>query len=96
MRNPISALLTLFALLSLPAQAIAKEIQVAVDGMVCSFCAQGIKKKLSAEPSVEKVDVILSKGRVKIETRKDQDLPDERIRAILTDAGYKAAKIERK
>jgi periplasmic mercuric ion binding protein len=88
-------LLILAAVLS-PVSGLAKEITVAVHGMVCSFCAQGIQKKLKKEPAVAKVEVILKKGQVKIETQPGQDLADEKIRAILSDAGYKADKIERK
>jgi copper chaperone CopZ len=71
------------------------DIAVTVNGMVCSFCAQGITKKFSALPEVEKVDVRLSDSRVYITTRKGQQLDDGAIDKILTDAGYSVDKIDR-
>lgn len=96
MKKHFTTLLAAVALLGAPSWAAAKEINVTVKGMVCSFCAQGIKKKLSAESAVNKVDVNLGQHLVKIDTKKDQDLTDEKITSILKDAGYSVSKIERK
>ena len=41
-------------LLASPALAGASQITATVNGMVCAFCAQGITKKLNAEPAVKK------------------------------------------
>jgi periplasmic mercuric ion binding protein len=65
-------------------------LKVGVKGMVCSFCAQGIEKKFSAEPSVEKVHVSLEKKLVTLNFKDDQRLPDSKIKEILKDAGYDA------
>jgi mercuric ion binding protein len=88
--------LALSALLASPAFASAKEIQIKVQGMVCSFCAQGIQKKLSAEPGVAKVDVKLADHLVTVTTLGDQDVADPRLEEILKDAGYNVAGITRK
>jgi mercuric ion binding protein len=78
-----------------PAFAAGKEITATVNGMVCAFCAQGITKKLNAEPAVEKVDVSLEKKTVKIVLKEGKTLDDKTIEKILTDAGYNVGKIER-
>src|SRR5688572_28049691 len=71
------------------------DIAVKVNGMVCSFCAQGITKKLTALPQVEKVDVRMSDSRVYITTRKGEQLDDKVIQNLLTEAGYTVEKIDR-
>lgn len=74
--------------------ALADSIHVDVKGMVCSFCAQGITKKFQAEPAVSSVNVDLDKHFVHLETK--SPLSDERIRQVITDAGYTVSSIERK
>lgn len=89
------AALVMIALLSQLAFAAGKQVKVTVSGMVCSFCAQGITKKFKSEPSVEAIDVKLSDKQVVLNLRENQDLSDDRIRELLTDAGYNVDKIER-
>jgi periplasmic mercuric ion binding protein len=74
--------------------ALADSIHIDVKGMVCSFCAQGITKKFQAEPAVASVNVNLEKHFVHLETK--SALSDERIRQVITDAGYTISSIERK
>lgn len=69
----------------------AEEVKVGVKGMVCAFCAQGIKKKFSAMPEVASVDVSLQKKQVTIQTKDGATLPREKIAAALKDAGYEIA-----
>lgn len=73
-----------------------KEVKIGVHGMVCAFCAQGITKKFKAETAVESVDVNLGEKRVTLKLKDQQDIPDERIKEILTDSGFNLDKIERK
>lgn len=87
--------LTLAALLSMTAFAVEKEVKVSVKGMVCAFCAQGITKKLKAEPAIAKVDVSLEKKLVTIDLKDGQDIEDKKIEAILTESGYNIEKIDR-
>lgn len=75
--------------------ATAKTIDVHVNGMVCSFCGQGITKKLSNRPEVKKVEVSLKDKIVKIDLNDNQDLKDADIQKILKDSGYQVEKIER-
>ena len=76
--------------------AMAKSISVQVKGMVCSMCAQGIEKKFKKMPEVKNIKVDLDKKIVSIETNDTQDLTDEHITKIITEAGYNVANIERK
>ena len=76
--------------------AIASEITVKVQGMVCSMCAQGIKKKFTAIKEVKTIDVNLDKKLVTIITNDGQDVADVQIKKIITEAGYNVANIERK
>ncbi len=82
-------------LTSLSSLSFGKEVKVTVNGMVCSFCAQGIHKKLSAQEAVKSVDVSLSNHIVKVELKDGKDLDDKTITQILTDAGYSVSRIER-
>lgn len=85
----------IFALLSVPIFASAKEIQVTVKGMVCGFCAQGITKKFNAESAVRKVDVSLKNKLVTLDLKDGQNLTDNRIETLLKESGYNVEKIER-
>lgn len=78
------------------ANAFAGEITVKVQGMVCSMCAQGIKKKFSAIKEVKEIDVNLGEKVVKITTEEGKNIEDDQINKIITEAGYNVANIERK
>lgn len=85
-----------FGMLVIGSNAFAKEITVKVQGMVCSMCAQGIKKKFSQIKEVKEIDVNLDSKLVLIKTNDDQDINDTKIKEIITEAGYNVANIERK
>lgn len=74
----------------------AGSIEVKVNGMVCSMCAQGIQKKFKAHPEVNQLKVDLDNKVVMIHTHEGQDLADETITKLITEAGYNVASIERK
>lgn len=90
-------IINLFLLVSLffTIQGFAKELKIHVNGMVCSFCGQGISKKFNEREEVEKIDVSLKDKVVTITTKEGKDLKDEEIKSILKDAGYTVEKIER-
>lgn len=94
MKKSIVTLVTLASFL-LPAVAHAEQIRVSVKGMVCSFCAQGIKKTFGRKDSVEAVSVDLEKKIVDIKTKKGATLPDTEIRDSIVDAGFEVIQIER-
>jgi copper chaperone CopZ len=73
----------------------AEQIKIEVKGMVCSFCAQGIKKTFMRKDGVEKVDVDLDKKIVTITTKQGASLRDGDVTDSIVDAGYEVIKIER-
>jgi mercuric ion binding protein len=88
----IIMLLSLFMSFS----ALAETINFGVKGMVCSMCAQGIKKKFKAmgiDP--EKVKVDLDKKIVSVDNDKNIKLTDQTITDAIKDAGYEVVDIKR-
>ncbi|MCO5144450.1 MAG: heavy-metal-associated domain-containing protein [Oligoflexia bacterium] len=88
--------IALVSMFLLSQYASAKEISVQVNGMVCSFCAQGIEKSFSKLPEVSSIKVSLETKLVSLNTKDDKDLDDSKIKELITDAGYEVVKIERK
>lgn len=81
----------LLAQLIISSHAFAGEIlTVGVNGMVCSFCAQGIESQFNKQPEVNKVEVSLENKVVKIEFKEGKSLSKEKITTLLKDAGYEA------
>jgi copper chaperone CopZ len=74
----------------------AEEITISVKGMVCSFCAQGIKKTFLRKDGVEQVDVDLDKKVVTIKTKAGAALSDADVKDSIVDAGYEVVSIDRK
>lgn len=73
----------------------AETVKVDVNGMVCSMCIQGIKKKFSGVDHVTSVDVNLDSKVVTLETHGKNDVTDEKIKTLMTEAGYDVVKIAR-
>ena len=70
-------------------------IYIDVKGMVCSFCAQGIKKSFENHDSVNEVIVDLENKSVKLSLKSSKVISDEEIQLIINDAGYNINKIIR-
>jgi copper chaperone CopZ len=81
-------------LLSTPVLA-ARSIKADVNGLVCSFCAAAIEKRLKALSATRAVYVDLTKKIVAIELRDGQDLTLEKVTEEIKDAGYDVVKIGR-
>jgi copper chaperone CopZ len=94
MKNKKTASLLLSFLIFAP-PAFAEEITVTVKGMVCSFCAQGIKKTFSKNENVTDINVDLDNKLVKLKTKDGTTLEDGELREKITDAGYEVISIER-
>lgn len=88
------AIMSVMSLLSVPA--FAETLFIRVNGMVCGFCAQGIEKKFKEESTVQEVKVDLGQKLVTVQTKENEKLSDEKVRAIISDAGYALKGIERK
>lgn len=59
-----------------------------VDGLACPYCAYGIEKKLKQIEGVEKIDVDLDKGLVKVDVREGTELEQEQMKQLYKDAGF--------
>src|SRR5246127_1153263 len=86
-------LITLLFLASASAQA--ATIEMNVSGLVCAFCAQGMKKQLRKFPATADVAVSLEQKLVAVALKDGQDIPDAELRRALTNAGYTVKAIER-
>lgn len=67
---------------------------VNIEGMCCEHCAKRVEDKLSTAKNVVSVDVKLKKKIAVIRSREEVD--NEEITALVTDAGYKVLSIESK
>ncbi len=89
-----TALLTVAgaALLALPAgKALAQtasSLKLQVNGMVCSFCAQGIEKRLKSLPDTGAIFIDLRNNVVAVEPRAGQTLDAQRVATEVREAGY--------
>jgi copper chaperone CopZ len=72
----------------------AKEVHITIKGMVCSFCATGLKKTLGAEKGIQQVDVSLENKRVTLRLDPKAVPTDERLRELVKDAGYDVVSID--
>ncbi len=68
--------------------------KVTVNGMVCSFCAQGIEKKMKALSETKAVYVELKNHLVVVEAKEGSNISQEVIKKIIKDAGYEVKSIE--
>ena len=89
-------LLSIFFALSIShAEDDLEDIRIFVQGMVCSFCVQGVEKQFKGQDSVEKVDVDLADSVVSVWLKAEQTLTDADIKNIIKDSGYDVESIER-
>tara|TARA_Y100000991_G_C21946481_1_gene337682 strand:+ start:528 stop:971 length:444 start_codon:yes stop_codon:yes gene_type:complete len=70
-------------------------VNVTVNGMVCSFCVQGLEKAFTKEKSVKSVVVSLSDKLVVLSLKENMDISDEKIKSIVENTGYNVKKIKR-
>lgn len=71
------------------------DIVVKVNGMVCDFCAQSLKKVFGKEESVNDIAVDLDNQTVTVDTKEGQELSDEKIKELIEWGGYDFVSIER-
>ncbi len=79
-----------------PKAAVAVPIVTAkVNGLVCDFCAQSVRKVFSKEAAVSAVNVDLDKGEVKLTLHPGKAIDDARIKELIRKSGYALVAIER-
>lgn len=91
----LKQLIFIFFFLMLPIATFAETVKVNVNGMVCSFCAQGIKKKFESKDSVKNIEVNLDEKLVTINFIDGKTLSDDEIKEIITKAGYEVKGVTR-
>ena len=88
-------LLTLAVLIAFTGNAYANTIKASVNGLVCAFCATAIEKTLMKQPAVEAVRVDLEHKLVTITMKQGQNLDDDTVEKLISDAGYTITDIAR-
>jgi len=83
-------------LLSLSSPALAaRSIKADVNGLVCSFCAAAIEKRLKKLDATKAVFVDLTKKVVAVELKDGKDLTPEQVAEEIRDSGYDVVSIGR-
>ena len=72
-----------------------KDIVIKVNGMVCDFCAQSLKKVFGKEDSVNDITVNLDNQTVTVDTKDGATLSDEKIKELIEWGGYELVSIDR-
>ena len=75
--------------------ALGKDIHVGVNGMVCDFCAQSLKKTFKKQAAVRDVDISLEDKLVTVHLKPGQTIDDATIKKTISDAGYAVTTIHR-
>jgi copper chaperone CopZ len=93
-----SSIFSLVLLLSSIAQAAPNQtttVKTTVNGMVCSFCAQGILAHFKKHPAISDVHVDLTRKVVLLEERKGKSITDKEITEHIRKSGFEPVKVER-
>lgn len=70
-------------------------VKASVDGMVCSFCAQGIVAHFKKHKAVSNVHVDLTRKLVILEEKKGSSISDKEITEFIKKSGFQPKKVER-
>ncbi len=62
--------------------------ELRVDGLACPYCAYGIEKKLKKTKGVEKIDIDLNKGIVRVKVAEGVRLTESQMAKLINDAGF--------
>ena len=94
-RALISLAFVISGSLMAPAWAAAEgsRVEVTVNGMVCSFCAQGIERNLRRLSLTQAVLVDLKQHRVTINVKPGAVVDDQQIRKAIRDSGFDVREI---
>ena len=100
MKKTLLLLTALFAFNFTPAYAdhvdgVAHDVTISVNGMVCDFCAQSVKKVFGKQDAVNAISVDLDSGSIIVDLKDGKTLDDSVIEQLITDAGYSITNISR-
>ena len=68
-------------------------VRVEVNGLVCAFCAQGIRSTFNRQDATAEVLVSLEHRLVAVEFKPGMQISDDDIERLLIDAGYNVVSI---
>ncbi len=85
----VVAFLALLLAIPLTSRAEILEAELQVNGMSCPFCAFGIEKKLQRVDGVQKVDVLLDEGRVRLTFRANNVATVDALEDTVERAGFR-------
>ncbi len=66
-----------------------------VDGLSCPFCAYGIEKKLGAVEGVQRIEVDIASGTVKVTMAEGATLDEGTAKKAVKEAGFSLRGLER-
>ncbi len=96
MKTPsVISLLVLSAIIAHAAPDRVATVKTTVNGMVCSFCAQGILAHFKKHPAISNVHVDLTRKLVLLEERKGKTISDQEITEQIKNSGFEPVKVER-
>jgi copper chaperone CopZ len=72
-----------------------ERIDLTINGMVCSFCVQGVERKIRGLPATQNVKIDLSKRVVQVWVRHGETIQDDQLRKLIRDAGFDVREIKR-
>ena len=72
------------------------DIQILAKGIVCAFCAQGLKKAFQGHPSIERLHFDAEFNAMDLYLKPKASLSDTEIRETVKNAGFLVDKITRK
>lgn len=76
------------------AELTSQKTTITVKGMVCSFCAQGIEKKLKAFKEIQKVSVDLDAKKVVVDSVPGQKVPSNQLQKTIKEAGFDVVEVK--
>lgn len=70
-------------------------IMLNVNGLVCDFCAESIRKIFGKEEAVQKVHVDLANGKVRVDLKPGKTMDDATLEGLIRKSGYALVSIDR-
>jgi copper chaperone CopZ len=92
----VCAIISMMGFAGLAHASQARVIDVGVNGMVCDFCAQSLKKLFGKQEAVEKVDISLETKKITVTLKPDMQLSDDTVKKLVVDSGYAVESVSRR
>ncbi|KCZ61559.1 hypothetical protein L53_14495 [Hyphomonas sp. L-53-1-40] len=73
----------------------AQIVTAKVNGLVCDFCAQAVRKVFKKQDAVESVNVDLDNGEIVLGLKAGATMDDQTIEKLIRKSGYSLVRIDR-